>query len=99
MIGAKAATGIGAFLSGLGLQLVGFTAPAEGSAATIPADTATAVGLLWGLGGALVVLAAIPFLYRYRIDRARHAEILASLAARPSAMPSPVPNTAPLAQN
>lgn len=99
MIGAKAATGIGAFLSGLGLQLVGFTAPAEGSTATISADTATAVGLLWGLGGALVVLAAIPFLYRYRIDRARHAEILASLAARPSATPSPVPIIAPLAQN
>ncbi len=82
MIGAKAATGLGAFISGLGLQFVGFKAPAEGSSTAIAGDTATAVGLLWGLGGALVVLAAIPFLFRYRIDRARHADVLASLAQR-----------------
>lgn len=98
MIGAKAATGIGAFLSGLGLQLVGFTAPTEGSMATIPANTATAVGLLWGLGGALLVLAAIPFLHRYRIDRARHSEVLASLAERRSAAVNSAPDTPALAR-
>jgi GPH family glycoside/pentoside/hexuronide:cation symporter len=82
MIGAKAATGIGAFLSGLGLQLIGFSAPANGSGAAVPAETATAVGLLWGIGGALLILAAIPLLRRYRIDRARHAAVLASIAER-----------------
>lgn len=97
MIGAKAATGAGAFIAGLGLQLVGFAAPAEGSGATIPAVTANAVGLLWGLGGALVVLAAIPFLSRYRIDRARHADILASLAARNFTAANANTDLAPLA--
>ena len=82
MIGAKAATGLGAFVSGVGLQLVGFAAPTEGSGAAIPANVATALGLLWGPGGALLMLAALPFLQRYRIDRARHAGVIASLADR-----------------
>ena len=81
MVGAKAATGLGAFLSGLGLQLVGFVAPAEANGIVEP-DIATSVGLLWGLGGALVVLAAIPFLLKYKIDRSHHAAVLESLAAR-----------------
>lgn len=99
MIGAKAATGLGAFISGLGLQLVGFTPPVEGRAATIAHDTATSVGLLWGLGGALVVLAAIPFLFRYRIDRAHHADVLASIARRDFAAADGGPDIAPLAQH
>lgn len=83
MIGAKAATGLGAFLAGIGLQLIGFTAPAQGGGATaVPENIATSMGLLWGPGGALLLLIAIPFIVRYRVDRARHAAVLASLASR-----------------
>lgn len=80
MVGAKAATGLGAFVSGLGLQLIGFVAPVEGE--TVPQHVATAVGVLWGFGGAAIMLASIPVLRRYRIDREHHAAILASLSSR-----------------
>jgi len=95
MVGAKAATGLGAFVSGLGLQLIGFIAPPEGAA--IPHDVAMAVGMLWGFGGASIMLAAIPFLRRYRIDRAHHAAILASLSMRKA--PQPDPSAPMLAQS
>lgn len=85
MIGAKAATGLGAFFAGVGLQVVGFKMPPEGSMATVPDSMAAAVGLLWGPGGALFLLAAFPFFFRYRVDRVRHAEVLAGLALRHSA--------------
>lgn len=89
MVGGKAATGLGAFVSGLGLQLVGFVAPVKGG--PVPENVATAVGLLWGLGGASIMLAAILFLRRYRIDRTHHAQILAHLASRQAAnVKSPV---------
>ena len=83
MIGAKAATGLGAFIAGVGLQLVGFAAPPEGSGPeAVPHDISTAVGLLWGPGAAIIVLASLPFLSRYKIDRLWHEQILTSLAER-----------------
>ena len=82
MIGAKAATGLGAFVAGLGLQAIRFSAPPEGTA--IPQDTATAVGLLWGPGAALLLMISVPFLIRYRINRQHHARIVSSLAQRRS---------------
>lgn len=83
MIGSKAATGLGAFVAGLGLQLVGFSAAAKaGSTTIISGSTATGIGLLWGPGATIVVLAALPMLRRYGIDRNRHAEILAELQVR-----------------
>ncbi len=96
MIGAKAATGIGGFLAGLGLQLIGFSTPHDGgSATTVPAGVATGLGLLWGPCASIVMLLSIVFLKRYRVDRARHAQILIDLAARhqsaaPPSTPQPV---------
>lgn len=81
MIGAKAATGIGSFLAGAGLELVGFPS-SNGTLVSVSHETATGVALLWGPGSALLFLAAIPFLRHYRIDRAHHARLLTSLAAR-----------------
>lgn len=83
MIGSKAATGVGAFVAGLGLELVGFSAAAKaGGAAQVPASTAAGIGLLWGPGATLLILVALPVISRYRIDRARHADILERLALR-----------------
>ncbi|WP_066817041.1 MFS transporter [Sphingomonas mali] len=81
MLGAKAATGLGAFLAGLGLQLVGFSAT---DAAAPSAATVAGVGLLWGPAAAMLLLATLPFLWRYKIDRQHHAAIIASLAGRKS---------------
>jgi GPH family glycoside/pentoside/hexuronide:cation symporter len=81
MLGAKAATGIGSFLAGAGLELVGFPS-SNGAIVSIPAHTATGLVLLWGPGSALLFLAALPLFRRYRIDRARHAEVLTHLTER-----------------
>ncbi len=83
MIGSKAATGLGAFAAGIGLQWIGFSAPVDGGApVTLSAGTAIGMGVLWGPGSAILCLCAVPFLWRYRLTRLRHAEVLARLAER-----------------
>lgn len=82
MIGVKAATGIGAFLAGLGLQIIGFVLAGSDSSASLPADTTEKLGILWGPVSATIVLAALPFLFLYKVDRVHHAEILSRIAAR-----------------
>jgi glycoside/pentoside/hexuronide:cation symporter, GPH family len=83
MIGSKAATGIGAFIAGTGLQLIGFSDPADAlHNPKISASVASDLGLLWGVAPALIVLAAIPFLRFYTIDRARHLKIIGALKTR-----------------
>lgn len=80
MLGSKAATGLGGLFAGLGLQLVGFSAAGPGSK---PSPEAIAgLGVLWGPGGAVLMVVALPILRRYKVDRKRHAEVIASLAAR-----------------
>ena len=80
MLGAKAATGLGSFLAGAGLELVGFPS-SQGTLIAVSQATANGLALLWGPGSALLFLAALPFFHRYRIDRAHHAHVVASLAA------------------
>lgn len=88
MIGSKAATGLGAFIAGLGLQLIGFSAAEGGSGpVSVSASTAAGMGLLWGPGSAILALCALPIFMRYKLDRARHAEVLTNLAERRAAMP------------
>lgn len=83
MIGSKAATGLGAFVAGVGLQMIGFSAGAGDAApTTLAAGTSLGMGLLWGPGSAMLCLCAIPFLWRYRLTHARHAEVLAGLSER-----------------
>lgn len=86
MIGSKAATGLGAFLAGLGLQWVGFHAPADGvGAVAVSAATARGMGLLWGPGAAVVILSAVPFIRRYGVDRQHHIRVVTALDARNAA--------------
>lgn len=88
MIGSKAATGLGAFIAGLGLQVIGFSPPADaGAALTVSAGTITGIGVLWGPCSALLVLGALPIFYRYGIDRAYHGKVVANLAARRAGLP------------
>lgn len=81
MLGAKAATGLGSFLAGTGLELVGFPSSSSAPVTVTPA-TATGLVLLWGPGSALLFLSALPLFRRYRIDRAHHAHLVESLSER-----------------
>jgi len=76
----KATSGLGQFIAGWGLELIGFPIGAEPG--TVPQPTLNALAILYGPGFSIVAVIAILVLSRYRIDRARHAEIAAALAQR-----------------
>jgi Na+/melibiose symporter-like transporter len=79
----QAMSGIGSVLAGLILELLAWpTGATIVSAAQIPAEKLFWIGVLYGpLVGGFSVL-GIAFYARYRIDRARHAQILAQLHVR-----------------
>ena len=82
----QAMTGIGSMLAGLILELLAWpTGTTVASAAQIPAEKVFWIGVLYGpiVGGFSVL--GIVFYAGYRIDRARHAQILAQLGQRSNA--------------
>ncbi len=87
-LSAKAANGVGLFLTGASLDLIGFpTNIAANGGAGVHIDPAVLqrFGLLYGPGaGAIATVALLVFLF-YRLDRRRHAEIQADLEARRAA--------------
>jgi len=76
----KATSGLGQFCAGLALDLIDF--PLRATPGTVPLETTNALGIIYGPGIALIAVAAIVVLSRYRITTARHAEIVAALAHR-----------------
>jgi glycoside/pentoside/hexuronide:cation symporter, GPH family len=84
---AKASSGIGAFIAGVALDVIGFPhgAAATGAAAHIPAETIRNLGLVYGPGAAIFTVIAILVLFRYRLDRAGHARIRGDLDQRRAA--------------
>lgn len=81
----KATSGLGQFVAGWGLDLIDF--PLRATPGTVPADTTAALAILYGPGTAIIAIAAIVVLSRYRITNARHAEIAAALAERAARAP------------
>jgi Na+/melibiose symporter-like transporter len=82
----KATSGLGQFIAGGALALIEF--PANAQPGTVPEDIVHRLAFLYGPGLSLIAIVAIVIMSRYRIDRARHSEIAAALAARrPSALP------------
>ncbi len=77
---AKATSGLGQFVAGSGLDMIAF--PVRAAPGTVPETTVTALGILYGPGVAIIALVAIVVLSRYRLDRARHEEIVRALLAR-----------------
>ncbi|HMO74414.1 MAG TPA: MFS transporter [Sphingopyxis sp.] len=81
-VAAKATTGLGTWIGGLALDLIGF--PANAKPGTVSEAALFDLGLLTGpvliTGG----LAALIFLRRYSISRQRLAEIQAALRERPA---------------
>lgn len=83
-LAAKAANGLGALLSGIGLQLIGFPAGVTGTAtaATIPDHTTHLLGLMYGPGAAVMTIATLAVLTRYPLSRQKHRAIMAELQVR-----------------
>jgi Na+/melibiose symporter-like transporter len=77
---AKATSGLGQFVAGFGLDIIEF--PVRATPGTVPSETITALAILYGPGIAVIAAVAIVILSRYRIDRARHEEIVRALLAR-----------------
>ena len=76
----KATVGIGQFVAGVSLDLIGLSA---GSApGTISEETVRSLGMLYGPGTAVLGGVSVLLLTGYRLDRKRHAEVLEALAAR-----------------
>jgi Na+/melibiose symporter-like transporter len=86
LLAVKATSGLGQFIAGWGLDLIDF--PIRAEPGTVPLETVNALAVLYGPGIAFIAVIAIVVLARYRIDRERHAEIAAALAAR---LHSPAP--------
>jgi GPH family glycoside/pentoside/hexuronide:cation symporter len=81
---AKASSGLGTFIAGIVLDLIGFPhATAPGAAIHPTADTILKLGLTYGPGVAVVSTVSVTLLFLYRIDRARHDEILKALGRSP----------------
>jgi Na+/melibiose symporter-like transporter len=79
----KSASGLGHGIAGLGIDAIGF--PLQAAPGQVSHEVLVRLGILYGPGILLLAIIAFFFLMQYRIDRARHVEILAALAARRAA--------------
>ncbi|MBB5705315.1 MFS transporter [Sphingopyxis panaciterrulae] len=88
MLGIKAATGIGGFVAGVGLQFIGFSAQGPANAAGQPpfpgVEAINHLGLLWGALPSLLLFSSLPLLLRYPVTRTRHAFVIEELDKRAS---------------
>jgi GPH family glycoside/pentoside/hexuronide:cation symporter len=86
---AKAATGLGALIGGIGLDLIRFprNLANQGAAAhiAIAPQTLDALAVVAGPAVALISIIAISLLFLYRIDRRRHEEVVKVLVDRRAA--------------
>jgi Na+/melibiose symporter-like transporter len=76
----KATVGVGQFVAGVSLDWIGLEAGAAPE--TVPRETIRALGILYGPGTAVLGVASVLILMGYRLNRQRHAEIVAALEAR-----------------
>jgi len=74
---AKLTAAMGAILGGIVLDLIAF--PRGATAGSVSADTLWWLGFMEGPATGILSLIGVLFYLRYRIDRARHAEIRAAL--------------------
>ncbi|ABS62641.1 major facilitator superfamily MFS_1 [Parvibaculum lavamentivorans DS-1] len=82
----KTATGIGVLIAGVVLQVVDFPRDISehDAAAAVSEETVTWLAVAHGPGAALLSLGGIALVLLYRINKRRHAGIVAELAARKS---------------
>jgi len=90
----KTATGAGALVAGMVLQVIGFPtdlARHGGVSAILPERMVDMLGLFYGPGAALLFLAAAMTTALYRLDKKAHARVLADLEDRRRAIIDPPP--------
>jgi GPH family glycoside/pentoside/hexuronide:cation symporter len=82
--GGKAATGLGALVSGLLLDAIHFPsqAIAAGKAVTIPHDVWRDLGLIVGPVGIAIAMISLVFFWQYRLDRGAHTAIQLRLSEK-----------------
>ena len=83
--GAKAASGLGGFIAGGALDMIGFPsaiAAQQGDHLHVASGTLRALGLVYGPGAALLTAVGVWVLGGYRLNRAEHARIQAELSER-----------------
>jgi Na+/melibiose symporter-like transporter len=76
----KSASGLGILFAGLGIDAIAF--PLQAEVGSVPRSVLVKLGVLYGPGILVLALIAFGILLGYRLDRARHAEIVAALDAR-----------------
>ena len=79
----KATSGLGNLIGGIGLDVISWPRGVDiQSSADVPAETLVNLGILYGPGVAGLSVIAVWCFAHYKLNRARHAEILAVLEAR-----------------
>jgi Na+/melibiose symporter-like transporter len=73
----KSAAGFGLLFAGAATDLIGF--PKQAKVGEVPQSTLDALAVIYGPGIVILALIAQPFIWRYRLSRERHAEILREL--------------------
>jgi len=76
----KATGAVGVIIGGALLDIIAF--PAAAKLGSVPADTIWWLGFADGPGTSVFTIIGVLFYMRYRIDRKRHAEIVAELTRR-----------------
>jgi len=87
-LSAKASSGLGAFVGGMTLDLIGFPHGGVGNAAAlahIPAETIRNLGIAYGPGAAIFTAIAIAVLLTYKLSKADVARIQTDLQSRRAA--------------
>jgi len=81
---AKASSGLGAWIGGIALDVIGFPHGITNPAllAKIPAETIRNLGIAYGPGASLFTAVSVAVLLTYKLTKAKHAGIQADLNAR-----------------
>ncbi|HEY1753288.1 MAG TPA: MFS transporter [Caulobacteraceae bacterium] len=84
-LSAKASSGLGAWIGGIALDVIGFPhgiAASPAALASIPPETIRNLGIAYGPGAAVFTAVSVVVLMTYRLTKADHARIQADLQAR-----------------
>ncbi|HEY2708113.1 MAG TPA: MFS transporter [Caulobacteraceae bacterium] len=84
-LSAKAASGLGAWIGGVALDVIGFPHGLAGSPAQlaqIPAETIRNLGIAYGPGAAVFTAVSVAVLTTYKLNKAKYAGIQAELHSR-----------------
>jgi glycoside/pentoside/hexuronide:cation symporter, GPH family len=87
-LSAKAASGLGAWIGGVALDVIGFPHGLAGSPAQlahIPPDTIRNLGIAYGPGAAVFTAVSVAVLMTYKLNKAKYGRIQADLNSRRAA--------------